>query len=103
MKINTERQMVHKEVDTLSLDYVSLGDAVQMIESLINAYGGDAQILKTSDRYDPTYDYFGVFVDVPETDSQMADRIQRETEHAAYREDFERKEFARLQKKFSES
>jgi predicted oxidoreductase len=94
----TDRKMVQKEVSSFDPEY-SLKQLKANIENLIESYGENAVISKTSDGWSD-YEYLAVFVEVLETDSQMHARLQFEAKCNAEREARDKKEFERLQAKF---
>jgi hypothetical protein len=94
----TDRKMVQKEVRSFDPEY-SLKQLKANIEDLIESYGENAVISKTSDGWSD-YEYLALFVEVPETDYQMHHRLHFEAKCKAEREAHDKKEFERLQAKF---
>ena len=96
---NLERKMTTHEVSELDLDCDTLMDAISTVNKLIDLYGQSAHIVKDSRMYDDSL-YLSIQVNEPETDEEMATRINRELgyEHAQNLRDA--CEFARLNAKF---
>ena len=99
MTVNRERKMVSKEQTSLSLNYSSLGSILEEIQRCIELYGKDATVFMRCEAYsnsDKEYPY--VYMDVPETDAEMAKRIAQEEEWDKNREESDKANYARLQK-----
>lgn len=90
--------MVQKCITDLDVDYVSLDALIKGLGHLKAEYG-TGEFRKYSEPYSD-YESIGFFIEVPETDSEMAQRLQQEKLYADMREEHEKKEFARLQAKF---
>ena len=99
MKVNRERKKVRREVTSINFDWDTLEQVKKEIERLIKDYGKDATILKTTDGWSD-HEYYGVFVDVDESDAQMDARIAQEEKYAKLAEEQDAKEFERLKNKF---
>jgi hypothetical protein len=98
MAINMNRKMIGSEVDTFDPE-CTLGTLLESIQYLIQQYGADASVDKTSYKYDGGY-YYAVMKQVPETDEEMEKRIAQETEWHNQREDVERKQYEAMKVKF---
>lgn len=99
MTVNRERKLVWHEKISIDFDYDTLDEAIAKLQSHREDYGGDARIEERHHEYsDGTY--LAIMVNEPETGKEMASRIAREEHHAARQEEYERKEYERLQKKF---
>lgn len=73
----TKRKMVQKEVDSLIVDYTSLGDILKSVKKMIASYGPDAVVEEKTYRYSDSK-YLAVMKIVPETDEEMNTRIAAE-------------------------
>ena len=99
MTVNRERKLVWHEKTSIDFEYDTLDKAIANLQRYREDYGGDARIDERHHEYsDGTY--LAIMVNEPETDKEMASRIAREEHHAARQEEYERKEYERLQKKF---
>ena len=96
------RMMFPKRMESIDLEYSTLSDALETIQSLIDRYGPDAVILEYEDQYSENK-YLAVSVKVPETDMEMARRIAEEERWEAEKTTRDRAEFERLKAKFGES
>lgn len=95
------RMTFPKRMESIDLEYSTLSDALETIQSLIDRYGPDAVILE----YDADYSdnkYLAVSVKVPETDEEMARRIKEEERWEAEKTARDRVEFERLKAKFGD-
>ena len=100
MAVNRERQLVNAYVGSdLDLEYLSLQEALDCIKELIAKYGKKATIRKYSPDYSNS-EYLGVYVDRPETDKEMAARIDREAQREAQQDRRDAEDYARLKSKF---
>ena len=95
----TERKLILKEVTTLDIDGYLLKDVVKNLTELLAEYGPDAQVSEEQHQYQDGR-YMALLRPTPETDAEMAQRINQEAINAARRERIERQEFERLQAKF---
>lgn len=96
---NFNRLQKNKEVATLDLDSLSLNDAINEINHLISLYGKDAKISKETAPYSDS-EYLAVYIKEPESDIEYETRIALEAQSERYRDEFDRKEYARLKQKF---
>ncbi len=101
MAVNRKRETILAEVDTIDLEYETLDSAIEILQRLAKAYGGDASIYREQYAYSDGY-YFAVKANRLETDEEMKIRIAQEERWAADQEARERAEFQRLSAKFGE-
>lgn len=99
MPVNRERKTVWREKEFLDLEYTSLERLRNMINSAISAYSEEAVVHKTSIPYSDS-DYYAIFVEEPETDEEMARRIETEEKYEKNREYYERQQYEALKAKF---
>ena len=92
MPVKRERIKVQTEVESLCLEYMTVGDAINQLEYIRNTYGADARFMKRSYDYSDG-EYLAVMVEREETDDEYAARTVRIEEN-------EKREFERLKKKF---
>lgn len=102
MIVNRDRKMIAVEHAKIDLDYDTLDEVLTRFQKYREEVGGDAffEIRYYSYR---DYTYMALMTKRPETDAEMAQRIEIEKYAAAKTEDAERKEFERLTKKFSKT
>lgn len=102
MTVNRDRKMIAVEHAKIDLDYHTLDEVLTRFQKYREEVGGDAffEIRYHSHR---DYTYMALMTKRPETDAEMAQRIEIEKYAAAKTEDAERKEFERLTKKFSKT
>lgn len=102
MTVNRERKMIEVEYTSIDFEYNTLDEAIERLQKYRAELGGDAWFAIHYQRYnDGTY--LALMTKRPETDAEMAQRIEIEEYAAAKTEDAERKEFERLTKKFSKT
>jgi hypothetical protein len=100
-KVNYERKMVSKEMESFSIDYSTLEDILAMTKRMIKEYGKTAKIYMRCEQYsDSDKEYPYVYMEVPETDEAMAKRIANEEEWSRCDDEREAAEYKRLQAKF---
>lgn len=100
MAINKERKLMW--VHTASIhDYMNLNELKRIVDVILKKHP-IARVQKYHEDYDEN-EYVGIFIEVPETDKQFAERLTREAERAERNEERDRLEFERLQKKFGGS
>ena len=103
MTVNRERKMVSKEQTSLSLNYSSLGSILEEVQRCIELYGKDASPSKLGDAYsDSDKEYPYVYMDVPETDKEMAERIAKEEHWEQESQARDKANYERLQKIYGE-
>jgi siroheme synthase (precorrin-2 oxidase/ferrochelatase) len=95
----TQRLKIARKVDTIDVDNSKLTDLVDRMKSLIEEYGDGVYISREEYDYSDDF-YYVVMVIVPETDEEMATRIEHESIRAAILANPERKEYERLKAKF---
>jgi hypothetical protein len=96
-----ERKMVKQVIDS-SLHYQlegSIASAIQELQRMAETYPN--VYIDWFEDYDGTKQLH-LCQQVPESDSQMADRITREERQAVLTAEFERKQYEALKKKFGE-
>ena len=99
MTVNRERKLVWHEKGSIDFEYNTLDESIDKLQHYRADYGGDARIEERHREYsDGTY--LAIMVNELETDKEMAHRIAREEKYAAQQEEFDRREFERLQNKF---
>jgi len=96
-----ERKMVDEAVTSLDIEYSTLEGAANQIAELIKQYGEDAKLQYHYPDYSETK-YMYVFRKRPETDLEMAKRIQYEADMAVRQEEADRVNYARLKAKFKD-
>lgn len=102
MTVNRDRMMIAVEHAKINLDYDTLDEVLTRLQKYREEIGGDAFFETRFYSYsDDTY--MALMTTRPETDAEMAQRIEIEKYAAAKTEDAERKEFERLTKKFSKT
>lgn len=94
MTVNRERLTLPRCKEDLDLDYKTLDEVSKLIQDLIVEYGSSALI------YEKRPGHLGVYVQEPETDKEMADRIALEEKYAARKLEVERKQYEELRAKF---
>lgn len=99
MTVNRERMMVRKLVESADWVDSSLGYIRAKIDQAIEAYGETATLDWHQFMYDESR-YLYIFADRPETDEQMAKRIEQEELLEQRRLARDRAEFERLSKQF---
>jgi hypothetical protein len=99
MTVNRERQKVRQEATSIDFNWDTLAQVKKEIDRLIDFYGKDATIRKTTDGWSDR-EYYGVFIEVDESDAEMNARIAQEEKYAKIQEDHDAKEFERLKNKF---
>jgi hypothetical protein len=97
MTVNRNRALVKTRAAHLDIAGTTLEDAFKIIVDLINKYGRDARIdyIDYGDPYEASCD-LEVTIERPETDAEMAARIEREEAG----EDIERQLYEELKKRF---
>ena len=101
MTVNYERKVVPKEKTSIDFVYDTLERVLKKVEQLIQEYGKDAKIMCHCEPYsDSAREYMYIYVNEPETDKEMANRIAQEEKSAKYFEERDAAEFKRLQEKF---
>ena len=96
-----ERKMIDEAVTSLDIEYSTLEGAANQIAEMIKLYGENAKLQYHYPDYSETK-YMYVFRKRPETDLEMAKRIQYEADQAARREEADRVNYARLKAKFKD-
>ena len=99
MTVNRERKLVWHEKTSINFEYDTLDKAIANLQRHREDYGGAARIEERHCKYEDGT-YLAIMVNEPETDKEMTYRIAREEKYAAQREEFDRREFERLQNKF---
>ena len=94
MTVNRERMTLPRCKEDIDLDYTTLGEVSKLIQDLIIRYGSSALI------YEKRPGHLGVYVQEPETDKEMADRIALEEKYAARKIEVERRQYEELRSKF---
>lgn len=94
MIVNHERLVLPKCKEDLDLDYKTLSEVSKLIQDLIAEYGSSALI------YEQRPGHLGVYVQEPETDKEMAERIAEEEKYAARKLEVERRQYEELRAKF---
>lgn len=94
MTVNRERLILPRCKEDLDLDYKTLSEVSKLIQDLIVEYGQSAVI------YEERPGHLGVYVQEPETDKEMADRIAEEEKYAARKLEVERRQYEELRAKF---
>lgn len=97
--VNYERKMVSVEVDTIDIEYFTLGQILENITKSINEYGKDAKVSLNTYSY-TTDTYYAINMMKPETDQQYNKRIAEEEKYYKQQEDRDAAEFKRLSEKF---
>ena len=102
MTVNRDRKMIAVEHAKIDLDYHTLDEVLTRFQKYREEVGGDAffEIRYYSYR---DHTYMALMTKRPETDAEMAQRIEIEEYAAAKVEDAERQEFERLAKKFGKA
>ena len=99
--VNRDRKMVSKEMESFSIDYSTLEDVLAQTKRMIKSYGKGAKIFMRCEQYsDSDKEYPYVYMDVPETDEEMAKRIAQEEEWSRRDDEREAAEYKRLQAKY---
>jgi hypothetical protein len=96
---NRARMIVEVPETSVDINYGTLGNALETIQSLIEAYGSDARI----DYYQAPYSesqYLYVYVKRQESDDEYNARIANEERWERQGEEKDRQEYERLQRKF---
>ena len=103
MTVNRDRKMIAVEHAKIYLDdYDTLDEVLTRLQQYREEIAGDAYFETRVYSYsDDTY--LALMTTRPETDAEMAQRIEIEKYGAAKTEDAERKEFERLAKKFGKA
>ena len=94
MTVNRERLVLPRCKEDLDLDYKTLDEVSKLIQDLIVEYGSSAVI------YEERRGHLGVYVQEPETDKEMAERIAEEEKYAARKLEVERRQYEELRAKF---
>jgi len=89
-------------METLDLDCSTLSDALETIQSLIDRYGPDAIMIYDYEELYSENKYLALYVEVPETDQEMARRIKEEERWESEKTARDRAEFERLKAKFGD-
>ena len=97
----TERKMIIKEQTTLDIDGRLLKDVIKNLTALLEQYGDKAQISKETYHYEEGT-YLALMLPVPETDAEMAYRLNLEQQSKEAREKRDRAEYERLAAKFAQ-
>lgn len=101
MKVNYERKMVPNERTSIDFEYDTLEQVLKKVNKLIQEYGKDAKIMCRAEPYsDSDREHMYIYVDGPETDNEMAERIAQEEKSAKFFEERDAAEYKRLQEKF---
>lgn len=101
MAVNYERKMVPKEQTSIDFEYDTLELVLKKVKELIQDYGKDAKIMCRREPYsDSDREHMYIYVDEPETDKEMAERIAHEEKYAKLKEERDAAEYKRLQEKF---
>ncbi len=98
--VDRTRRKVEKQVDYIDIKYTTLGQLLEEVKSKIKSYGKDARVDDYNHEYDEKTYSGGIYVSFDETDDEMALRISREEDYAAYKLKHDLQEFARLKAKF---
>ena len=102
MTVNRKRKMIEVEYTSIDFEYNTLDEAIERLQKYREELGGDARFDTRHYSYsDDTY--LAIMTKRPETDAEMAHRIAREERLAVQQEEFERREFERLQNKFGKA
>lgn len=99
MRVNRERIKVRVEVDTLDLEYMSVGEVIKQMEDLRDRFGADARIYKYERPYSDSK-YLAVTVERKENDEEYTKRIEGEDRMAKWREEEDKRIYERLKKVF---
>lgn len=99
MAVSRNRGKVWREKESISLDYTSLEDLRDEINSAISAYSDKAEVRKTSIPYSDS-EYYAIFAEEDETDEEMVERIQAEEYREKSREAYELQQYELLKAKF---
>ena len=103
MTVNRERKMVSKEQTSLSINYSSLGSIRNEVQRCIELYGENATVYMRGEAYsDSDKEYPYVYMDVPETDAEMAKRILQEEGWEKTRLENDKANYERLSKIYGE-
>ena len=94
MVVNRERLTLPRCKEDLDLDGKTLDEVSKLIQDLLAEYGQSALI------YDKRLGDLCVYVQEPETDKEMADRIALEEKYAARKLEVERRQYEELRAKF---
>lgn len=102
MSVNRDRKMIAVEHAQINLDYDTLDEVLTRLQKYREEVGGNAFFETRYYSYnDDTY--MALMTTRPETDAEMAQRIEIEKYAAVKTEEAERKEFERLAKKFGKT
>ena len=103
MTVNRERKMVSKEQTSLSINYSSLKNILEEVQRCIELYGENATVYMRGEAYsDSDKEYPYIYMDVPETDAEMAARIAQEESWEKTRQENDKANYARLSKIYGE-
>jgi hypothetical protein len=96
---DTNRKTVYVNQGSVDLDSLDLKDALVTVQQLIDQHGEDARLVYVDDVYSDSRSLH-VVSQRPETDEEMAQRIQNETLVEQRCEAREREAYQRLHAKF---
>jgi hypothetical protein len=96
-----ERKMLDKEMERFDVEYDTLSSILTKVTDMIVKYGSDATVQMQREAYsDSDQQYAYVFMKVPETDAEMALRIEQETRYQRDNKERELATLKRLQAKY---
>ena len=99
MTVNYDRKMVYVEVDTISIEGVTIGGILEVVQHASKEHGNNAWVSLESYPYsDDTY--YAIMVEKLETDKQYNERIALEEKYSKQQEVRDAAEFKRLSEKF---
>ena len=103
MTVNRERKMVAREQTYVSFEYDTLETVLKQVKQLIKDYGPNAKIISRCEPYsDSDKENMYVYVDKPETDKEMAERIAQEEKWEKDCQERDKANYERLQKIYGE-
>lgn len=94
------KKLVKVNKETVDFEYLTIDQAIEYLQRLKSDHSGDAEIVKDSYPYEDK-EYLFLRVEEIETDHQYAVRLKNEAAHKVWQDAHDKKEFERLQKKFS--
>jgi hypothetical protein len=97
--VNRERKMV-KDYDWLYLEGMSISEAIEHLYELKDYYSSLEKVIIDYQYSGDDDDRLYIVREIPETDEQMKTRIESEEYYEKQREEYEKKEFERLKRKF---